>query len=69
MPVWLYGYLICSCLYAFSHGGKTIKNRRSPIFPRLKPTQAVLVGWVELGVNSLVFVLALCGLALHLTYP
>ena len=68
MPLWIYGYLICSCLYAFWHGGRNIKNRKSSLFSRLKPNQAVLVGWLEITVNAIVLVFVICGIALHVTY-
>lgn len=68
MPLWLYGYLFCSCLFALWHGGKTIKNRRSPLFPRMKPSQAVLVGWLEIAANAIILVFVICGIALHVTY-
>jgi hypothetical protein len=69
MPLWVYGYFALSCLYGLWHGGKTIRARKSSLLPRLGMRHAVLVGWLEILANTVVLVLALIGIALHVTYP
>ncbi len=69
MPLWAYGYLAISCLFGLWHGASTIRQQHSSTFRKLKPRQAIVIGWLEIVANVVVLTLVMAGVALHVTYP
>lgn len=68
MPIWCYGFLTCTSLYSIWDGAKTIRQRRSTLWPKLSGKNAIWVGWLEIVINLIALMFYAAGIALHVTY-
>ena len=68
MPLWGCVFMACTSLYSLWDGAKTIRQRRSTVWPKLSGKNAIWVGWLVIVVNSGMLLFCVAGIALHLTY-